>query len=131
MFIVELDRDRIMSVRGKRNSMFVLDWFLRFLGVECKLGVVIKAGGTLVSTEWERLVGKRMKVMVLLCIVGIGTLNKAPCDGLPVSGSNLAHVLRKCIGDSVVVATIIVLVECVLSSGGVCVMIPFNVLCRL
>ena len=130
MFTVELDRDRIMSVKGKRSSMFDLDWLLRFLGVECKLGVVMKTEGTLVSTEWERLVEK-MKVMVLLCIVGIGTLNKAPCDGLPVSGPNLALVLRKCIGDRVVAANIIVLVECVLSSGGVCLMIPFNVLCRL
>jgi hypothetical protein len=72
-----------------------------------------------------------MKVMVLLCIVGIGTLNKTQCDGLPVFGPNLAHVLRKCIGDSVVAANIIVLVRCVLSSDGVCVMILFNVLCML
>jgi hypothetical protein len=56
MFTVKLDRDRIMSVEGKRSSMFDLDWFLRFLGVECKLGVVIGDEGTLVSTEWKRLV---------------------------------------------------------------------------
>ena len=120
-----------MSVEGNKSSMFDVDWFLRFLGVECKLGVVIWDEGTLDSTEWKRLVRKGIKVMVLLCIVGIGTLNKVPCDGLPVSGPNLAHVLRKCIGDSVVAANIIVLVECVLSSGGVCVMISFNMLCRL
>ncbi len=79
--------------------------------MECRLGIVVEGESTVVSNDWERLVRKGMKVMVLLCIVGIGTLNRVLCDGLLVSGPNLSHVLRKCIGNSVVVANIIVLVR--------------------
>jgi len=120
-----------MSVEGNKSIMFDVDWFLRFLGVEYELGVVIWDEGTLNSTEWKRLVRKGMKVIVFLCIVGIGTLSKTMCEGLPVFGPDLAQVLRKCINDSVVEANIIVLVRCVLSSDGVCVIVLFNMLCRL